>query len=215
MTDKQITRWSKTITDLTASREQKARQIDELKAKKRPLTLSAHTGDAKARAKLDKLNTVLLAAMQDLEDLDEAVSQAQAKLADAERALAEKKEAERLRRLSALAQKRVDAAIKVDEQLQALATALTEYGDLGSEIRQHLTPSDEAVMRKLDGSHRLDIAVARILGDFVPVARVARNPLDPRKDESLTDMERGALSTLLINPEKADKLAALAVATAA
>lgn len=213
--DKDIARWRETIADLNGKRESAAKRVDDLKDKKKPLTLGAHTGDTKAREKLDVLNAEILAATQGLEDVDEAIGQAEAKLADAERAIVEAREVERLSTLSALADRRVDVAAKIEGQLQELAGALADYNNLGTEMQRLVPSSDEGISRRLDGSGRLDIAFGRALGEFVVCARMARNPLDPRKDTSLPEMEQGALSRFLINPDAADKLAKAKAAKAA
>ncbi len=97
----------------------------------------------------------------------------------------------------------------------ALADGLASYHNLGVEMQRHLRSSDDTIFRKLDGSHRLDIAFGRALGEFVDCARMARNPVDPRKDQGLPDMERDALCRLLITPEAAGKLAKIKAAKAA
>ncbi len=213
--DKEVAHWRETIANLTGQREKAAKRVDGLREKKRPLALGAHTGDETARGKLEALNAELLAAMQDLEDVDEAVRQAEAKLADSETAVAVAREAQRLRKLSALADQRVDVAAKIEGQLQELADALAHYHNLGIEMQRHVPSSDETISRKLDGSARLDIVFGRILGEFVPVARMGRNPIDPRKDTSLPDMERDALCRFLINPGAAEKMAKMKAARAA
>lgn len=106
-------------------------------------------------------------------------------------------------------------AARIEGQLQELAGALADYNNLGIEMQRLVPSSDEGISRRLDGSGRLNIAFGRILGEFLPVARMARNPLDPRKDTSLPEMERGALSRFLINPEAAGKLAKVTAAKAA
>ena len=148
-------------------------------------------------------------------DWTTAVRQAEAKLADSETAVAVAREAQRLRKLSALADQRVDAATKIEEQLEAMVGTLTHYHKLGTEMQRHVPSSDEAISRKLDGSARLDIAFGRTLGEFVPVARLARNPVDPRKDQCLPDMERDALCRFLINPGVAEKMALMKAVRAA
>ena len=54
------------------------------------------------------------------------------------------------------------------------------------------------------------LACAQKLGQFLPLNR---NSMDPRANSSFDQMEREALSSLLINPAKASKLAKLVVAT--
>lgn len=156
-----------------------------------------------------------LAGTFQVEDVDEAIGQAEGKLAEGERAIVEAREVERLSTLSALADQRVNVAARIEGQLQELAGALADYNNLGIEMQRLVPSSDEGISRRLDGSGRLNIAFGRILGEFLPVARMARNPLDPRKDTSLPEMERGALSRFLINPEAAGKLAKVTAAKAA
>lgn len=96
-----------------------------------------------------------------------------------------------------------------------MAGALADYNNLGIEMQRLVPSNDDTISRKLDGSHRLDIAFGRALGEFVDCARMARNPLDPRKDQGLPDMERDALCRLLINSDAAEKLAKVKAAKAA
>ena len=205
--EKQVERWHKTIEDLNSQRTKSARIVDDLRTKKRPLTLSAHTGDDKAREELDRLNKELLTAIQGLEDIEEALRQAEEKLAESERDIAEAHEAERLRVLSELAEQRVNVAAEIDKQLHALADHLAQFHGVGIEIRRHLLSTEDVASRKLDAGGRLDLVFGRIIGEFVPSVRMGRNSIDPRKDENLADLERDALSRLLIKPEAAEKLA--------
>ena len=208
----EVTKWRKTVDDLGSQRETAAHRVDELKEMKRPLTLKAHTGDAGARKKLDAINADLMTAMQDLDDLDEAIRQANEKRAEAERAVAEAQEAERLQALSDLAEKRVGITERIEEQLHELAGTLTEYLDAGDEIQGYLGPEDDTIARRPNGDGRLGLVVGRVLRDLLPVEKVGRNPVDPRNDQAFPDMERDALSRLLLTPEGAKRMARMKVA---
>ena len=124
------------------------------------------------------------------------------------------REAERLRTLSELAERRVDAAANIDKGLLELADTLADFQHLGTEVRRHLQPRDAAISQRIDGGGRLNLVVGRALGEVVPCTRMGRNPVDPRKDKSLAEMEQEILGRLLINPEAADKLAKVKVRAA-
>jgi hypothetical protein len=200
-----VARWRKTLDDLGSQKTEAQQRVDDLKEKKRPLTLKAHTGDKEARGKLDAINSDLMAASQDLEDLDEAVSQAEGNLAEAERVVNEALEAERLRALSDLAEQRVGVAEKIEEQLHELAATLSEYEDVGTEVSRFLGPEDDGIARKLDGSGRLGLTFGRVLGNLIEPEKISRNPVDPRRGQAFPDMERDALSRLLLSPTGAKR----------
>ena len=203
MTDatKEVARWRNTIGDLNKKREAAADRIEKLQKRKSPLTLKAHMGNEKASERLAALNVQLLSERQGLEDLEEAVRQAEAELAKAQDALTVEQEAERLRLLSRLATERVKAAAVVDEQVQALLHALGTYFGLGDQLYRHIGSRDVSFGAKVRSPARADGAVAHHLASFLPC--VQRIPRDSRDLPSLESMEEDQLSRLLIDPDKA------------
>ena len=204
---KEVERWQGVIADLNKKRETAEGRIEKLKGRKSPLTLKAHTGDEKARVKLDTLNVELLAERQGLEDLEEAVRQAEAELAKAQDALAAEEEAARLRLLSALATKRVKAAAVVDQQARALAQALASYTGLGDQIYRHVGSRDVSFGGKVRSAGRAEVAMGTHLAAVSGC--VSRNPNDPRDGQTLEAMETDQLASLLIDPDKAGEIAAM------
>ena len=209
MTDatKEVARWRETIAGLNKKRGTAEGRVERLKRRKSPLTLAACTGDEKARAKLGALNGQLLAERQGLEDLEEAVAQAEAELAKADEALAVEQEAERLRTLSGLAEARIKAAALVDQQCQALRLALGAYSGLGDQIYRHVGSRDVSFGGKVRSMGRAEVALATHLAAVSGC--VSRNPNDPRDGQTLEAMETEQLARLLINPDSADEIAAM------
>ena len=209
MTDatKEVARWRNTIADLNKKRQTAEGRIEKLRERKRPLSLRAHTGDEKAREKLGALNAELLTERQGLEDLVEAVAQAEAELAKAQEALAVEQEADRLRLLSGLATERVKAAAVVDQQAQALAHALASYFGIGDKIYRHIGSGDVSFGAKVRSTGRADGAVAHHLASFLGC--ITRIPKDSRDGPTLEAMEEEQLAILLINPDKADEIAGM------
>lgn len=207
---KDVARWRNTIADLNRQREAKQSRIDALKRRKSPVTLRAHTGDDKAREKLDAVNTELHSERQALEDVEEAIRQAESKLATAQEAVAAEREAERLRTLAGLAERRVEQAGEVDTCARALAVALGEYHATGVAIMRQLGSGDQDFITKVISPGRAAAAVAEELGGLLP--NVERNPNDPRANQALADLEEQALARLLVTPKGADKIAGVKAA---
>ncbi len=200
---KEVERWQGVIADLTKQGETAEGRIEKLRERKRPLSLRAHTGDEKAREKLGALNAELLTERQGLEDLVEAVAQAEAEFAKAQEALAVDQEADRLRLLSGLATERVKAAAVVDQQAQALAS----YFGIGDKIYRHIGSGDVSFGAKVRSTGRADGAVAHHLASFLGC--ITRIPKDSRDGPTLEAMEEEQLAILLINPDKADEIAGM------
>ncbi len=207
---KEVAHWRKTIADLNRQREDRQSRIEALNRSKSPVTLRAHTGDDKAREKLDAVNTELLSERQALEDVEEAIRQAESKLATAQEAVAAEREAERLRTLAGLAEMRVGQAGEVDKCARALAVALGEYHATGVAITRQLGQGDQDFTTKVISPGRAAAAIAEELGGLLP--NVERNPNDPRANQALADLEEQTLARLLVTPEGADKIAGVKAA---
>ena len=203
----EISHWRETIVGLNKKRGTVEGRIERLKRRKSPLTLEACPGDEKARAKLGAINGQLLAERQGLEDLEEAVAQAEAELAKADEALAVEVDAERLRLLSQLATDRIKAAKVVDQQCQVLAKALGAYYGLGDQLYRHVGSRDVKFGAKIRSRGRADAALGTYLAAVTGC--VSRNPSDPRAGQTLEAMEEDQLASLLINVEKAHEIAAM------
>ncbi len=204
----QVARWRSTIADLSAQRERAAKRIVELGEKKAPLPLPAHTGDAKARAKLDEFNGQLLVERQAQEDLGEAIAQAEGELLKADDALRAEQESLRLRDLSTLAERRVSEAKVVDQCVEALARALGVYYATGTGMARVLGSSDQGrgVARKVQSDGRAAAAVAERLTALLP-GIITRNPNDPRAGRTLEHLEALQLEGLILAPGAAAKIA--------
>lgn len=209
MTDatKEVARWRGTIADLNKKLETAEGRVDSLVKRKSSLALKAHTGDEKARKKLAARNAELLTERQGLEDLEEAVAQAEAELVKAEEALAVEQEAERLRVLARLATERVKAAALVDQRCLALAQALASYSGLGDQLYRHIGSRDVSFGAKVRATGRVDGAVAHHLASFLGC--ITRIPRDSRDGPTLEAMEEAQLASLLIDPDKADEIASM------
>ncbi len=204
---KEVARWRDIIADLNLKREAAEGRVNSLVNRKSSLALKAHTGDEKARKKLAARNAELLTDRQGLEDLAEAVRQAEAELAGAQEALAVEQEAERLRVLSGLAMERVKASAVVDQRCQALAHALASYFSIGDQIYRHIGSGDVSFGAKVRSTGRADGAVAHHLDSFLGC--ITRIPKDSRDGPTLEAMEEAQLARLLINPDKADEIAGM------
>ena len=202
---KEVARWRGTIADLNRKREAAGGRVDSLVKRKSSLALKAHTGDEKARKKLAARNVELLTERQGLEDLEEAVAQAEAELAKAMDALAVEQEAERLRVLARLATERIKVAALVDQTARALAQALAGYDGIGDQIYRHVGSSDVKFGGKVRSTGRADVALATHLAAVTGC--VSRNPHDPRDGLTLEVMEEEQLAILLIDPDKAYDIA--------
>ena len=204
---KEVSRWQGVIRDLNQKCETAGSRVNSLVNRKSSLALRAHTGDEKARKKLAARNVELLTERQGLDDLEEAVRQAEAELVRAQEVLAIEKEAECLRVLARLATERIKAAKVVDQQCQVLAKALGAYYGLGDQLYRHVGSRDVKFGAKIRSRGRADAALGTHLAAVTGC--VSRNPSDSRDGQLLEVMEEDQLASLLINVEKAHEIAAM------
>ncbi len=204
---KKVKGWRNTIGDLNKQAEVKQARIEKLKERKSSLTLAACTGGTKAQEELVAINADLLIERQGLEDIEEAVAQAEAELAKADEALAIEQEAERLRVLAALATERVKVARLVDQTAMALGQALAGYNGIGDKIYRLVAPRDIPFGTKVRSTGRVEAAVAHHLEGYLSNITFSRQ--DPRARQSLEGLEADQLSRLLIDPARAGEIAGM------
>jgi DNA repair exonuclease SbcCD ATPase subunit len=203
--EKEIARWRNTINDLQKQLETDNARVAELGKAKKPLTLDAATGDRKAKAKLAEINAEIFAVQQDAADLKQAVEQAQIKLADAEAAKTRQDEAERLKKVREIAEERIELSAAIEASAEELANLCERFRRMGFEMgRAGAWPVGDNRWKQADGRGRLLLTLQKHIGaNFDQPA----NPVDPRLNKALPEMERESLSPFLLSDRGIKELA--------
>lgn len=203
--EKEITRWHNTIKDLQEQLEVGRARVAELGETKKPLTLAGLTGDSKAKSKLAEINAEIRVVEQETADLVEAISQAEAKLSEAEAEKARLDEIERLKRVREIAENRIELAAAVEAKAQELANLCEELSQSGLVMgRAGAWPVGDERWRRADAGGRIKLCLQKSVG---PWFEDPANPLDPRIGQTLADIERDALSGFLLTDRGIKKLA--------
>jgi hypothetical protein len=194
--DDPVARWQSVLSGLHAQLETEQARAARSKATKKELALAALTAGGEAAQGLAQANKDLFKANLRLEDLADAIGQAQAQLAEAE---AERQaEHERRVRVSDLAERRIAVAAKIDDAADALGALLVEHDQISREMLLEHDPTDTAFARRIDGIGRL----RAVMVDKTPAlfAGTEGAPTrDPRRHRSLADLEREALAPFVLS----------------
>jgi hypothetical protein len=203
--EKEISHWRVTIDDLQKRLEAARARVAERCEAKKPLTLAGHTGDSKAKSKLADINAEIRVVEQEAADLAEAISQAEAKLSDAEAQKARLDEMARLTKVRAIAENRIELANALEAKAQELANLCEELRQSGLAMGQAgAWPVGDERWRRADGGGRIRLCLQKSVG---PWFNDPANPLDPRIGQTLADIERDALSGFLLTDRGIKKLA--------
>jgi len=195
--EKCIARWRDTINDLKKQQETAKIRMVELGEAKKPLTLAGHTGDLKAKSKLAQINAEIRVVEQESADLAEAITQAEAKLSDAEAEKARRDEIKRLQRVRGLAEQKIEMAEEVETKARELAELCEKFERSGFEMgRAGGWPVGDGRLTRADGRGRLLLCLRKHIG---PIFGDPPNPNDPRFGQELADIERDALGEFLLS----------------
>jgi hypothetical protein len=110
----------------------KTRQA-EISRERSAISLAAHMGSAKDRARLDELNQKGAIVIGEIEGLEAAIEQAKTRIADAEAAAANKIECRKRREVSRLADEVRGHAERIDELWRQ---SIDEYGELQTKLAE-------------------------------------------------------------------------------
>jgi len=210
--EKEISRWQKTIQDLKGQADGASARVDRLTTAKKPITLTAMTGDAKAKAKLAEINAEIRGVEQEAADIAEAIAQAESKLSEAETQKAKHDEAVRLKAVRDIAEKQVALGEKVEAAAKELAGVCEEFRRAGFEMGQvGGWPVGDRRWERADGSGRLLLCLQTHLSKFMDTTLDRRHP---NFGQPLSEVERQALSQFLLT-DKGVEMAADHVANRA
>jgi len=200
----EIARWRDTISDLQKHLQTAQTRVVELGEAKKPLTLASHTGNTKAKAKLAEINSEIRAIEQECADLAEAITQAEAKLSDAEAEKERLDEIERRKKVREIAERRIDLGAVIEEKAQELANLCEELRQSGLAMgRAGAWPVGDVRWTRADGRGRLLLCLRKHIG---AIFGDPPNPSDPRFGQELADMERDALGEFLLSDRGIEKV---------
>src|SRR4029077_20176218 len=128
--------------------------------------LGATLGDAEASSAARRAKEGYLAALADIDDLQEALSQGKAKLGEMQ-AIAVGAARERAKELAAaVIKRRIECAARFDAAAEAMQQAYTEFGDIADELAiipnfdgYGTGPSATSRAEMVKGSHRIAAAL--------------------------------------------------------
>jgi hypothetical protein len=118
--------WSGVLSDLAIKRAAALDHVERLRGEKKALALEAALGGADARKRLEKINSELSLAALRLDDMEQAVIQAESKKQGAQQAEADAVEQERRLRISAALSQYLGHVREIDDAMQVLATKFTQ-----------------------------------------------------------------------------------------
>jgi len=165
------------IADLEAKRAACVKRGTELADERAAVALAAHTGDAKARKRLDEINAAIATHASELASFDAALKAAGERLLRAQSAEAKKRASKAAKQLLTMADAIVQHAQSLDdanairvEASRAIADKLTEMRSLAHGIGLFV-PSHEqlfAMASRADQTATMQTPWAREVGEHLP-----------------------------------------------
>jgi hypothetical protein len=122
------------VNELTVKHRALADKADDLAVQRRELSYAAHTGDERAKKKLDQLTRETVTLALEHENVASALVEANRKLNEAQAEAAREQQKENARKLRAVTKAFVELGNEVDELLSELATASAALKASVSEI---------------------------------------------------------------------------------
>lgn len=195
--EEDVAKWRLEADRLEGEHRKARDKAMQLARAKKPLTLSAHTGDDDTKAKLGEMNREILAANLEADDLGEAVRQARIKLAEAENIVRVAEREAGLRKASKIADERVKVAGQIEQHAEALGQALEKWRQLGREIME-ATGWDDTLQQRVYATLRLEAAVGWHAGWLFDEEYGRRRREQIIGEGSLADAEASALATIML-----------------
>ena len=200
--EKEAAKWRKTLTNLAAKHDEAAINLETLKERKRGLVLKAHgAGHEASRDKLVGLNRSAASASLELDDIRDAIRQAEQQLEAAEAAIAEAQEAARLKNLSAACEAIIKAAEAVDEKGKAMMSEVAAYTAAFDTARQLVNGNDHEIIKHLNARRHLHLYLGNLTG-------LERNPRDSRSGRGLAHLDRETLARFILSDTAIKRLVA-------
>lgn len=186
---KQIETWNDNLDKLRAQLADAKAKHAEAQQARQEAALAAHLGDPAKRKALDKATEQLRIAELEVESLNEAVAQAEAKLAEANSEKKREQERERADEMRELARKRLTTCDEVELAAQALASAVAEYNALG------------LALARLQGGHSGQLASRWRLDAYLNHT-LGTGHVSPAHRVPLTQLEQSVLARFLKEPQQ-------------
>jgi hypothetical protein len=151
------------VAKLQAKRAVHIQKGTELQDEQANVSLAAHTGDAKARKRLDEINTALALHASELQSLDAALRAAGERVAAAQRAEAEA------------------AAVANVQAIKQVVAELAEHASVADDALHDLILAGDNLKSCLDRLHQLGVANPRhetlqVLGHNALLTALMRSP---------------------------------------
>lgn len=188
-----VSGWQSVVGDLTAKMQTARDRVEQLRSEKKTLALEAALGGAEAGRKLGKINSTLTTAAFELDDIEQAILQAEAEKRKAEQGEADEAEQARQQKLSTLATETMQHAAEFS---RATAQAVKAGRSLRESIRAMLalaTAGEQRGPSMLLGTECFERA-GQLAGlrDFLsfPPYRGPREHVVPLEDEAAVHLSR-------------------------
>lgn len=154
--------WRDQIEALRVKMTGAAERADTLAADRAAVALEAHTGDAVAAKRLERLGADVASANRELSELEAALTGASDRLAEAEAADAAAASAERQARREALLAARAENARAAETLIESLGGTLAEMRAQAEQIMGMTAGRDMAeTLKPIKTDQRLHLAMAR------------------------------------------------------
>lgn len=160
----------KTITNLEDARQKLIQNQTELADERGRVALGAHTGDQKARKRLDAINTEVASYASEMSSIEAAITEAHTRVAAAQAAealAADKANALQLRQLNT---RFVELGLVVDEAFEDISASIPEMITLLNEMHRLGATSPTNEQLRVLGTIALKTAIQRLpqlwVGEF-------------------------------------------------
>jgi chromosome segregation ATPase len=194
-TAKAVEGWQSNIKKIESQIANAHSRLEKSEAQRKRFALDASLGNAQATAAISAARAEAAAAAGDVNDLGHALSQAKARLIEAEGEA--KRARHELGRFEAMCRmrERVKAAARIDAVISEFSAALAEFDKLGRQIANmpgvlasdRLGSTSISQMEEIQGNRRMRSALPQVFLRFFPGALHEERPkMDLEKSEIQT-----------------------------
>jgi hypothetical protein len=152
----------KTVRDLEDKRRDLLQKTSELADERQRVSFGAHTGDGKARARLDKVNTEVATQASEAASIEAAIVEANARLEVARRDAAAAADLAAVGELRVKLARFVELGLQIDDAFADIISDSKEMGELLTDINRLGCPSPNANQLRVLGLIALKTAVMQV-----------------------------------------------------
>jgi hypothetical protein len=144
-----VSEWESVLRDLEARRAAAHGHQAELRERKADISLQASLGDESARKELKEINKSLASMMGEADDYDSALTEANARLKQAQADAADKAERERMAAMSVIARKVLNHAAVFTGELRSAVESARAVKAATAEMIRLATPEERSGLDRI------------------------------------------------------------------